>query len=68
VLKRERLTLNSTPVEITRPTPAKRVTFREFFYTQYPQIPPGQWGIAGEPNTETLARFMTAAADYLDKQ
>jgi hypothetical protein len=30
-------------------------------------IPAGQWGIAGEPQTEALSRFMTTAADYLDQ-
>ncbi len=57
-MRPKRLTLEPAP---------KRVTFREFFYSQFPAIPPGQWAIPGEHQTEALNRFMSAAADYLDR-
>lgn len=49
------------------PEQKPRQTFREFYYARFPMIPAGQWGIAGEPQTEALSRFMTTAADYLDQ-
>jgi len=43
-------------------------SFREFFYSRFPMIPPGQFAILGEHPSETLNRFMSTAADYLDKR